>query len=358
MSERSSTLDLAEQTRRIREASPLLDLLTAEGHTPRRSGTAGQWTLCCPLHREKSASFTVFPDGGFKCFGCGVAGRDALDYIQARDGVDFLTAKRTLAARAGIVLNEPKGDSQHRPTPVVRPTASPKPVTPVAPALTLPADAHRPDEEECLAIAHSRRLNPEAVTLASCWGLLLVGTVCKQACWILTDQSGHVAEARRMDGKPFPAFGDLGERKAHTLKGSVKSWPCGLMPNEGILEGAGALLLVEGGPDLLAALHFCLAQERWDLWPVAMLGAGAGSFHPEALPRLSGRRVRLYPHADDTGGVAVKRWAAQLQALGCTVDAFTCAGIPRCDGKPCKDLNDLALVDDDVAASYLEEVLP
>lgn len=285
-------------------------------------------------------------------FATGEGFDNLLELLRAVRGGSFADAVRE--AREWLGLGPAEFARPHQRALASSVAASPA----IKPRLTLPADAHRPDDEECAAIARSRRLNPEAVTLASCWGLLLVGTVCRQPSWILTDASGHVAEARRMDGQTFPAFGDLGERKAHTLKGSVKNWPCGLAPKDGIPEGIRAILLVEGGPDLLAALHFCLGQERWDLWPVAMLGAGAGTFHPDALPLLAGRRVRLYPHADDTGGEASRRWATQLQGLGCKVDGFSFAGIPRRDGRPSKDLNDSALVAPDVAATYLEEVLP
>lgn len=37
----------------------------------------------CPLHNERSASFVVFPDGGFKCFGCGAKGSNAIDLLMA-----------------------------------------------------------------------------------------------------------------------------------------------------------------------------------------------------------------------------------------------------------------------------------
>src|SRR5438128_2156908 len=41
-----------------------------------------EWKACCPLHADRSPSFTIF-DGGerFHCFGCG-AGGDVLDFIQ------------------------------------------------------------------------------------------------------------------------------------------------------------------------------------------------------------------------------------------------------------------------------------
>jgi len=60
----------------------------------------------CPFHQEKTPSFHVNPARqSFKCFGCGVGGgvfRFVMDY----EHVDFPTAVRRLAARAGIPVIE------------------------------------------------------------------------------------------------------------------------------------------------------------------------------------------------------------------------------------------------------------
>ena len=53
--------------------------------------------------------------------------------------------------------------------------------------------------------------------------------VCGYESWVVTDNTGKVAEARRIDRKPYPPFGDLDERKSHTVKGSDESWPVGLV---------------------------------------------------------------------------------------------------------------------------------
>lgn len=50
----------------------------------------------CPFHNEKTGSFTIYLDQNtFFCYGCS-AGRDSVDFVMKRDGVDFLTAVRTL----------------------------------------------------------------------------------------------------------------------------------------------------------------------------------------------------------------------------------------------------------------------
>jgi|GEM_PF-5650045 len=38
------------------------------------SPVGDRWVSLCPFHKETKPSFYVFPDGGYKCFGCGVFG--------------------------------------------------------------------------------------------------------------------------------------------------------------------------------------------------------------------------------------------------------------------------------------------
>lgn len=35
----------------------------------------------CPFHNERTPSFVIFPDNGFKCFGCGEHGQGAIDFV-------------------------------------------------------------------------------------------------------------------------------------------------------------------------------------------------------------------------------------------------------------------------------------
>jgi DNA primase len=60
----------------------------------------------CPFHQEKSPSFTVSPQRQrFHCFGCG-AGGSVFDFVAKYESVDFPTAARRLAERAGIRIVE------------------------------------------------------------------------------------------------------------------------------------------------------------------------------------------------------------------------------------------------------------
>lgn len=73
-----------------------------------------RWKCCCPFHAEKSASFIVFPDGGFKCFGCDAQG-SIVDFIMRKDGVSTREAiERAKAAAGRITTTAPKREAGPR----------------------------------------------------------------------------------------------------------------------------------------------------------------------------------------------------------------------------------------------------
>ena len=69
---------------------------------------------CCPFHSEKTPSFTVFPSTqSFYCFGCG-AGGDAITFVMRMDNLDYLSAIRVLAERAGVRLPEAQFNNDNK----------------------------------------------------------------------------------------------------------------------------------------------------------------------------------------------------------------------------------------------------
>src|SRR5213596_120207 len=63
----------------------------------------------CPFHQEKTPSFTVsLSRQTFHCFGCG-AGGSVFRFVMDYEHVDFPSAVRKLAARAGITIVEKRG---------------------------------------------------------------------------------------------------------------------------------------------------------------------------------------------------------------------------------------------------------
>ena len=70
----------------------------------KRTGT--NLKALCPFHQEKTPSFTVSPSRQtFHCFGCG-AGGSVFRFVMDYEHIDFPSAVRKLAARAGITVVE------------------------------------------------------------------------------------------------------------------------------------------------------------------------------------------------------------------------------------------------------------
>ena len=66
----------------------------------------------CPFHQEKTPSFMVSPSRQtFHCFGCG-AGGSVFRFVMEYEHVDFPSAVRKLATRAGITIVETRGAAE------------------------------------------------------------------------------------------------------------------------------------------------------------------------------------------------------------------------------------------------------
>ncbi|WP_395738865.1 CHC2 zinc finger domain-containing protein [Prosthecobacter sp.] len=358
-----------------------------------------------PLREDRKPSFSIYNGGRmWKDHSTGEGG-DVIDFIATAKQLDIKKALKLFLDLAGVPLEAPS--SRPAKTKSAQAPAAPAPRTPAAPHAPArsgtfhvphPAPAHPPTtptdsptaptaspehmaqavaavppvqpegihvplqhgtENDRQLVAESRHITPEAVSLALALRTLTFAIVKGFRCWVIVDAEGRIAEARRLDGQPFPECGTLGSRKAHTLRGSRKNWPVGAAVLRRV-PSFKTLLLVEGGPDYLAALHFAHELERWDVLPVAMLGRSAGTrMDAEALKLMRGRRVRIYPHADaDGGGVQSARvWAAQLHGAGCTVDIYEFTDLHRTDGKPIKDLNDCTAGLDEASMLKLRESL-
>lgn len=320
----------------IRARHPLPEYCQKRGIELRIIGASGELVGLCPLHEEKSSSFTVYPDNQFYCFGCGKHG-DVTDLEQALGG----GTRAEAAARLG---------AEPLPSGVKRRTVPPIPEAerdraPRRPDLSRLRKATRAELQQ---IADSRGIDRRAVELAQDMSTLRVGSVCDYLSWVVLDQSGLCAEARRINRKPYPAIENgkfqISERKAHTLRWSRKDWPVGILPAPEYRKSVEAVSVEEGGPDYLSALHFVLVQKRTGILPVAILGRRQGlrGLHPESLEHFRGRRVRIVPHNDPDGGSyqAALVWCRELEKLGCKVDFFTFKGLRKTNGAPVKDLND------------------
>lgn len=97
-----------DSKQRVRDATDLVEL--ASRYTQLRRVGNDRMSGRCPLHDERTPSFTVTPSKQlFKCFGCD-AGGDALSLVQLKEGLDFPAALEFLARRSGIELQREDED--------------------------------------------------------------------------------------------------------------------------------------------------------------------------------------------------------------------------------------------------------
>ncbi len=87
----------------IKERVDIVDLIGS--YVPlKKSGT--NYKANCPFHGEKTPSFMVNRERQmFRCFGCGEAG-DIFAFIMKQESLDFPTALKLLAQKAGVTLPE------------------------------------------------------------------------------------------------------------------------------------------------------------------------------------------------------------------------------------------------------------
>jgi hypothetical protein len=135
-----------------------------------------------------------------------------------------------------------------------------------------------------------------------------------------------------MDGRPWWPNGP----KSQNTPGSQAGW----IINAEAARITDRLLLVEGGPDVIAAVHLLHQLGLEDaVTPIGILGANIAP-QQEAIALLAGKQITIIPHHDKpknghspTGAAAADRWAALLNQNGCLVDVKSTA--------PHKDLNEM-----------------
>ena len=292
-------------------------------------------TSCkAPWREDNSASFSVYDNGQkWKDHGTDEGG----------DAPDFLAKALTLSPEDGLrqymelagAANEPKSLGN-----LVRShdgdTSEKKIARSNWPAIDLAT------ESEAQSLANLRNLPLEGVRWAATDGALRMSTTGGHRSWIIRSACGRNAQARRLDGGVF----ELNEQalKAKTLAGSVASIPIGLFFD----VRWPLVVLVEGGPDVLAAysaIHRLGLLDRVQV--CGMLGASL-KLPSSAVATFRNRKTRILQHNDKAGYEAADRWASQIFNAGGKVDIWT----PDHEGS---DLNDVFRLPADEAEAALGE---
>ena len=325
----------------LKRRLPLPQLMAALGHGDRAKRSA-----FCPFHENtRTPAFSIWQNERgwrWKCHaGCGESlgkSLDEISYLRLLFNETFKSALRRFAdLSGGLPADDAPRISKRQQSAFI---AARKQVK-------WPPDMHAGSDADLRAVANLRAVSFDALEMMRALGLLKFGRVCGVPAWIVLDHSNKCGEARRMDGLPFDEIKtpqkSWEQRKAHTLAGSIKSWPLGARLPHKLDETFDRVLLVEGSGDFVAAHHFALKlphrERRW--LPVAMLGASP-SFIPEAIDALRGKLVRIVPHQDENkaGQDAEKRWRQALIDAGLRGSTFSLQGLRQHDGRPVKDLND------------------
>ena len=80
-----------EQKKEAAKQTPILSLYSFQ--KLRKLGS--RYTALCPFHNEDTASFVIYPDNSFHCFGCQAHG-DAIDFVKLLKNYDFKEAVGSL----------------------------------------------------------------------------------------------------------------------------------------------------------------------------------------------------------------------------------------------------------------------
>ena len=100
-----------EEIERVKRQTDLVALVRSRGIEMKKHGSK-DWIGRCPFHADQETpNFIVSPDKGlFHCMVCGKAG-NAIQFVQAHDGVSFRHAFEVLAHGHGFTAQEPVKNS-------------------------------------------------------------------------------------------------------------------------------------------------------------------------------------------------------------------------------------------------------
>ena len=226
--------------------------------------------VMCPWHDEKKPSLHIYPDGGGKCFGCGMIIRDIVDLYAKCNGLDYNQAQRVLYA--DLVNPIPQAQVNQFKT-----LLKGKPL-------------------DWLLI--ERNLSPEIIKRYD----LGYDPHDNRIVVPIYDQFKFVRNMRRIawaEGAKFKVTNTNGH-------GDCRVYP------EIVLALSRKVLLVEGELDCLVASSYGIPAITWT--------GGADSWGEEHLPLFRGKCVWILYDADDAGQRGADKQAAILRRYASRVE--------------------------------------
>lgn len=251
-----------------------VDIVSVIGSYVPLKRRAQEYLGLCPFHDDKNPSFYVVPQKRFyNCFSCGASG-DVIDFIRDIEGVDFKVAAEKLGAKEKW---EPKTPIKHERTapPVERITSKP-PADAPEPTFTLrdlgdPSKTYAIRDIDGSTIAYECRYETEGKKEIRIWSWGARGKAAP--AWGI----GHL-------NHPRPLYG-LERLAAHPQ----------------------SQILITEGPKKADAAAELLPQQCC----ISITG-GANGWHKHDWAPLRGRKVLIWPDADEAGKTMAEKLAAHL----------------------------------------------
>jgi putative DNA primase/helicase len=267
----------------------------------------------CPFHKEKTPSFHVVPEKGFyHCFGCGAHG-DGIDFVMEHDGVGFRDACAIIAGdRAFTPSDRPR---QIRP-------AAPDPYDAFKPIVPVPDDApaivagkrtpkllnikqiDRPDKRETSFRPVS--IHPYIDTDNN-----LIGYVLR----VQIDAEHKITPAIMFCETP------TGERR-WCIRKFPEPRPLYRLPE--LTAKPKAVVVICEGEKAADAAAKLLPTNPCLTWPGGTQSVSRVNWAP-----LAGRKVVIWPDADDPGREASNQIATILALHNCTVSIADTVDLPE-----------------------------
>ena len=98
-----------EDFKMVSEAVPVFDAFKryCDGKIERRGSNGKNWTRCV-FHNDENPSMVIYNNGGFKCYSCGVAGRDSIKFVGKLFNISPYESMKKLADDFGITISKRK----------------------------------------------------------------------------------------------------------------------------------------------------------------------------------------------------------------------------------------------------------
>lgn len=253
-----------------------------------------EFTGLCPFHNDTNPSFSVVDDKQFfHCFSCGAHG-DVFDFVQKIEGLTFPETLAKLADMAGITASD-------------QPASPPKPKPAAAPKVRKPITYKDRDW---------RMLEPPAGTP--------LPDVDGESYLYCTATGGPLMIIERSPDKRFTPW-----IFAETVDGAQRQWiprhPLArerpLYNLDRIAQSNRTVLIVEGEKAADAA------QANLTM-PVTTSSGGSSAGKSADWSPLKGRKVLIWPDADEPGIKHQETIAPILAKLGCTIQVVDTTDLP------------------------------